>query len=234
MLQRYLNLKEWAPFLKRFNPLLGILSGLMVLIAMIWGLGIAPADYQQGDAYRIIFIHVPAAFLSLGLYTAMALSALIYLIFRIKLLDTLVWAIAPVGATFTLVALITGAIWGKPMWGTWWVWDARLTSELILWFIYLGVMGLYQGLAREGSSRVPAHVLAVVAWVNIPIIHFSVQWWNTLHQGPTLSQWARPPMAAEMLWPLLFSLCAFSVLALYQVCLRLELVVEDPLIPSPT
>ncbi len=210
-------------FLSRLCPWVGRISFLLLLISVVWGLWIAPADYQQLDAYRIIFVHVPSAFLSLSIYSSMAIVSLLYLIFRVKMLDKWVWACAPIGALFTALALVTGAIWGKPMWGTWWVWDARLTSELILLFIYLGVIFLKDALRTQHQSIMPAHVLTVVGFVNIPIIHFSVQWWHTLHQGPTLSQFARPEMAPEMLAPLLCSLLAFKLTALYMILLKLRI-----------
>jgi heme exporter protein C len=209
-------------FLAMISPWVGGIALLIFIVGAIWGLWIAPPDYQQQDAYRIIFVHVPCAFLSLGIYASMALASLLYLIFRVKMLDKWVWACAPIGALFTALALITGAIWGKPMWGTWWVWDARLTSELILLFIYLGVIFLKDALRAQHQSLMPAHILTVVGFLNIPIVHFSVQWWHTLHQGPTLSQFARPDMAPEMLSPLLTCILAFKLIALYMIIVRLR------------
>lgn len=215
--------KPMEHFLAKVLPWIGYTAIIGLLIGSIWGLYIAPADYQQQDAYRIIFVHVPSAFLSLGIYTSMAVASLLYLIFHVKMLEKWVWAAASVGALFTALALITGAIWGKPMWGTWWVWDARLTSELILLFIYFGVIFLKDMLSAQRQSLIPAHVLCVVGFVNIPIVHFSVKWWYTLHQGPTLSQFAKPDMAPDMLSPLLFCLCAFGFAALYMIMLRLRI-----------
>jgi heme exporter protein C len=215
--------KNLEKFLRIISPWIGMIAFISFCIGAVWGLFLAPADYQQQDAYRIIFVHVPSAFLSMGIYTSMAIASLLFLIFRVKMLDKFVWACAPTGALFTGLALITGAIWGKPMWGTWWVWDARLTSELILLFIYLGVIFLKDALRTQHQSIMPAHVLAVIGLVNIPIVHFSVQWWYTLHQGPTLSQFAKPDMAPEMLYPLLFCLFAFAMMALYMIILRLRI-----------
>ena len=188
---------------------LGALSCL--LIGLFYGLAIAPADYQQGDGFRIIYVHVPSAFLSLFVYVVMSTSSAVFLIWRIKLADMIAEACAPIGAVFTLLALVTGAIWGKPMWGTWWVWDARLTSELILFFLYLGYISLRHALGISLQASRFCSVLAVVGIVNIPIIHFSVQWWNTLHQGATLSRFAAPAMDTAMLIPLLVMLAGFGL-----------------------
>lgn len=158
---------------------------------LVWGLFFAPSDYQQGDAFRIIYVHVPSAFLSLMVYMFMAISAAVFLIWRIKIADMIAKASAPVGALFTFLALITGSIWGKPMWGTWWIWDARLTSELILLFLFFGYMALRDALPPKVGALASSY-LAIIGIINIPIIHFSVTWWNTLHQGPTLSRLAKP------------------------------------------
>jgi heme exporter protein C len=212
---------------KNLDALLAILvpifaiSGLaLVAIALYWGLFVAPADYQQQDAFRIIYVHVPAAFLSLGIYTGMAIAAGMALIFRIKAFDYWATASAPVGAAFTFLALVTGAIWGKPMWGTWWVWDARLTSELILLFVYLGIILLRDALQQAQQPATAAQILTVVGLVNIPIVHFSVNWWYTLHQGATLSKFAKPEMHPSMLWPLLISIVGFALIYLFLTCLK--------------
>lgn len=201
-------------------PVFGVLSLVLLAIGLYWGLFVAPADYQQQDAFRIIYVHVPAAFLSLGIYTGMAIAAAMALIFRIKVFDYWAAASAPVGAVFTFLALITGAIWGKPMWGTWWVWDARLTSELILLFIYLGIMLLRDALNNAQQPATAAQVLTLVGLVNIPIVHFSVNWWYTLHQGATLSKFAKPDMHPSMLWPLLICIVAFGFVYLFLTCLK--------------
>ena len=149
---------------------------------------LAPTDYQQGDSYRIMFIHVPAAWMSLFIYIVMAGAGAIGLIWRMKLAEIIAISSAPIGASFTFLALVTGSIWGKPMWGTWWVWDARLTSELILLFLYLGVMALNNAIEDKRTAARATAMLAIVGVVNIPIIHYSVEWWNTLHQGPTVTK----------------------------------------------
>jgi heme exporter protein C len=194
---------------------------VVISIGLIWGLFFAPSDYQQGDAFRIIYVHVPSAFLSMFVYVCMAMSALIYLIWRIKIADIVAKASAPVGALFTFLALITGSIWGKPMWGTWWIWDARLTSELILLFIFFGYMALRDALPLK-SGALASSYLAIVGLINIPIIHFSVNWWNTLHQGPTLSRFAKPAMDSSMLYPLLIMILGFALYYACVICLQLQ------------
>ncbi|MCW8106958.1 heme ABC transporter permease [Alteromonas ponticola] len=180
-------------------------------IGTVWGLLFAPADYQQGDSFRIIYIHVPAAILSMGTYVAMAVAALVGIVWQWRTAFMSMIAMAPVGALMTFIALFTGAAWGKPMWGAWWVWDARLTSELILLFLYFGVMALYAAFDDKQQAGKAAGVMALVGVVNVPIIHYSVEWWNTLHQGATISKFDNPSIAAEMLWPLLINLLGFAL-----------------------
>lgn len=182
---------------------------LLFAYGLIGGLYLAPPDYQQGDAFRIIYIHVPSAFLSVMVYLSMALAAVINLIWRIKLADIIVTASAPLGAGFTLLALVTGLLWGKPMWGTWWVWDARLTSELILLFLYVGVIALRAAIPLQESAGRASAILLIVGIINIPIIHYSVYWWNTLHQGDTLTLTGPSLIAPSMLHPLLAMIAAF-------------------------
>lgn len=179
----------------------------------------APADYQQGDAFRIIYVHVPAAWMSLFIYIVMAVQAIIVLVWRIKISEMIVISSASIGAGFTFIALVTGSLWGKPMWGTWWTWDARLTSELILLFIYLGIIMLYSAYDDKRTASRAIAILTLVGVVNIPIIHYSVVWWNTLHQGATVSKLDKPSIAVEMLIPLLLMAIAFKLyylLALFQ------------------
>ena len=192
----------------KWLPWLSAATILFLLPALIWGLAFAPADYLQGNSYRIIFIHVPSAFLAQAIYMMMAVAAIVHLVWKIKMADIAQTALAPVGASFTLLALITGAIWGKPTWGTWWVWDARLTSMLILLFLYIGLLALRNALQGQSAAKA-CSILVLVGVVNIPIIKFSVEWWNTLHQGATLTLTERPPMAMEMLVPLLMSIAGF-------------------------
>jgi heme exporter protein C len=206
-------------------PWLGWLALILIVAGLYGGLVLAPPDYQQGDAFRIVYVHAPSAWLSMFVYATMAFAAAIGLVWRIKLAHAVAAASAPVGASFTFLALATGAIWGKPMWGTWWVWDARLTSELLLLFLYAGVIALRGSIDdRDRADRASA-VLAIVGVVNLPIIHYSVVWWNTLHQPSTLTKIAKPSMAGEMLWPLLVMLLGFTLYygAILAVRLRAEI-----------
>jgi heme exporter protein C len=177
-------------------------------IGLYGGLVLAPADYQQGDAYRIIFIHVPSAWMGLFIYGVMAVASFIALVWRIKLAEAVAMESAPIGAAFTFITLVTGSLWGKPMWGTWWTWDARLTSELVLLFLYLGVIGLYHAFEDRRQGARAAAFLAIIGIVNVPIVHFSVNWWNTLHQGSTVRILGPSRISADMLWPLLTMMVA--------------------------
>src|SRR5690606_11734607 len=176
---------------------------LLIIIGAVGGLYLAPPDYQQGDAFRIIYVHVPSAWLSMFGYVVMATAAAIGLIWRMKLAHVAANAVAPLGASFTALALATGSIWGRPMWGTWWVWDARLTSELILLFLYFGYMALNRAFEDRKQGDRASAVLALVGVVNVPIIHYSVEWWNTLHQPATITKFGKPSITVDMLWPLL-------------------------------
>lgn len=194
---------------RRLTPWLGGVSALLLLVGSYWGLAVAPPDYQQGDSYRIIFVHVPAAWMSMFVWVFMAVTGLITLVWRIKIAGALMRAAAPLGASFTFLTLVAGSLWAKPMWGTYWVWDARLTSELILLFLYLGFMALQSAIEDRGSAYRAGALLALVGLVNIPIIHFSVEWWNTLHQGPTVTKFDSPSITLNMLLPLLVMAIAF-------------------------
>ncbi|HJU38985.1 MAG TPA: heme ABC transporter permease [Tahibacter sp.] len=190
-------------FAGRLVPWFWAAALVLGAIGLYGGLVVAPKDYQQGDAFRIIFIHVPSAWMSLFIYAFMAVNGFIALVWRIKLSETLAMAAAPVGAAFTAICLATGSIWGKPMWGTWWTWDARLTSELVLLFLYLGVIGLYHAIEDRRQAARAASFLALIGIVNLPIVHFSVKWWNTLHQGSTVKLFGPSLIDPRMLWPLL-------------------------------
>lgn len=189
----------------------------------------APTDYQQGDSFRLIYWHVPAAIWSMGAYVSMAIAAFIGLVWQIRLSDMAAAAMAPVGAVFTFIALFTGAVWGKPMWGTWWVWDARLTSELILLFLYLGIIALYNAFDDHKTAAKAAGLLAIVGVINIPIIHFSVEWWNTLHQGATITKFAKPSMSTDMLWPLLLNIFGYAFFfgVVTMISLRNEILLRE-------
>lgn len=192
-------------------PWLTALFMVLLIYGLYGGLVLAPADYQQGDSFRIIYIHVPSAWMSLFVYMVMAISGAIGLVWHIKLAEIVSISSAGIGAAFTFIALITGSLWGKPMWGTWWVWDARLTSELILLFLYMGVIGLYGAIEDKRTAARAVAILALVGVVNIPIIHYSVEWWNTLHQGATVAKFDKPSMHPDMLIPLLVMAMAFKV-----------------------
>ncbi|CUS47160.1 MAG: ABC-type heme export system permease component CcmC [Idiomarinaceae bacterium HL-53] len=211
---------------QKLLPWFAIPGVIVLTVAMIWGLAFAPADYQQGDSYRIIFTHVPAAIWSMGFYMGMAIAALIAIVWQIRTAEWAILAIAPVGAVLTFISLFTGAVWGKPMWGTWWEWDARLTSQLILFFLYLGVLALYAAFEDERMGAKAAGILALIGVINIPIIHYSVYWWNTLHQQSTITKvitrFERPSIAPEMLWPLLTAILGFLLVASALVIIRLN------------
>jgi len=198
------------------------LFALLFAAGLYGGLILAPIDYEQGDAYRIIFVHVPAAWMSLFIYMVMAVTGAIGLIWRIKLAEIVLISSAPIGASFTFLALVTGSIWGKPMWNTWWVWDARLTSELLLLFLYLGVMALYNAIEDKRTAARAVAILALVGVVNIPIIHYSVEWWNTLHQGPTVTKFDKPSIHFSMLIPLLMMAVAFKLFYVGSLFMRVR------------
>ena len=193
------------------------------------GMFVAPTDYQQGESYRIIYIHVPAAWMSLFIYMVLAISSGIGLIWRIRLADMFAAASAPIGASFAFLALVTGSLWGKPMWGAYWVWDARLTSELILLFLYFGYMALQASIEDQHIADKASGLLAIVGVVNIPVIHYSVEWWNTLHQSATIAKFDKPSIHIDMLIPLLLMVLAFKLFyaALVLVRARNEALLRD-------
>jgi len=204
------------------NPWLWALAIGLSVWGLYVGFFVAPTDATQGEAYRIIFIHVPAAWMSMILYLAMAFWAGIGWMLNARMASTLARAIAPTGAMFTFVALWTGAFWGRPTWGTWWVWDARLTSELILLFLYLGYIALVTAIDDLVRGDKAGALLALVGAVNVPIIYFSVRWWNTLHQGATISLTAAPKMAQTMLFAMLLMTFAFWAYAFAVVFTRAQ------------
>ena len=207
----------------RLMPWLLAAGALLLLSGVVWGLAFAPKDYLQGNSYRIIYIHVPAAFLAQSAYIMMAVAAVVTLVWRMKLADVFVKAVAPVGLWLTFLALFTGAVWGKPTWGTWWVWDARLTSMLILLFLYGGVIALGRAISDEKSAARATAVLVLVGVVNIPIIKYSVDWWNTLHQPATFTITEKPAMPPEMWLPLLVMVLAFYGLFTLNLLMRMRL-----------
>ncbi|MDO6777058.1 heme ABC transporter permease [Shewanella sp. 3_MG-2023] len=193
-------------------PWLAITAIILIGLGTIQGLLFTPVDYQQGESYRIIYIHVPAASMSMAAYMAMASCAFIGVVWQIKTADWAAASIAPIGAVMTFIALITGSAWGKPMWGTWWVWDARLTSELVQLFLYLGVIALYASYEDKVLAARAAGILAIVGVINVPIIKFSVEWWNSLHQPATIKITEESAMSSDMLYPLLINITGFGVL----------------------
>jgi heme exporter protein C len=216
---------------QRFYPLAGrLIPGLWLAAAVLGVLGLylglvrAPVDAQQGQAYRIIFVHVPAAWMSMLIYLAMAGWAAVGLVFNSRLASMMACALAPTGAIMTFLALWTGALWGKPTWGTWWVWDARLTSELVLLFLYVGFMALHGAIEDVRRADRAAGLLALVGVVNVPIIYFSVQWWNTLHQGASISP-SGVSMAPPMLVGMLVMTLAFWAYCIAAALMRVRLII---------
>jgi heme exporter protein C len=203
--------KIFYPLSERLIPWLAAVTGLLLFIGLYLSLFVAPPDYQQGESVRIMFIHVPAAWMSMFVYVSMAGAGAIGLVWNIKLAEVFAAASAPIGASFTLLALVTGSLWGKPMWGTWWAWDARITSELILLFLYLGIMALHASIDEPKRAARASAILALVGVVNIPVIHYSVEWWNTLHQPASVTKFGAPSIHPSLLIPLLIMSVAFTV-----------------------
>jgi heme exporter protein C len=201
--------QTFYPLAGRMIPFFAVLAAVLGAIGLYIGFFVAPTDATQGESYRVIFIHVPTAWMSMFLYLVMAFWAAVGLVFNTRLSSMMATAIAPTGALMTFLALWTGALWGRPTWGTYWVWDARLTSELILLFLYLGFIALQAAIDDARRADKAGAVLALVGVVNIPIIYFSVQWWNTLHQGASVSLTRAPSMATTMLWGMLLMALAF-------------------------
>lgn len=206
---KYSAPSSFYPLAGRLIPLFWILTALLGAVGLYISFFVAPTDAQQGEGYRIIFIHVPASWMSMFIYCVMAFWSLLGLTFNTRLSGMMTSALAPTGALFAFLSLWTGALWGKPMWGAWWVWDARLTSELILFFLYLGYMALHAAIDDPRRADRAGALLALVGVVNVPIIYFSVTWWNTLHQGASVSLTKSPSMATTMLWGMLIMALAF-------------------------
>ena len=196
-------------------PWLAVIGLFSLALGVVWGLVFAPPDYQQGDAFRIIYVHVPTAFLSMMLYGWMGFLAILLLVWRIKIAGLLISLVAQVGACMAFLALATGSIWGKPMWGAWWVWDARLTSELVLFLLYAAILATHQAIKNKENGDKIVAILTLVGLVDLPIIHYSVYWWNTLHQGVTLTVFAKPKIDLLMIYPLLLSIVGFLFYSLW-------------------
>jgi len=226
-LHRFANPGRFLRLSARVLPFLAVPALLLTLGGLAWGLFVAPADYQQGDAMRIIYIHVPAAWLASGGYLGLAICALLSLVWRHPLADLAAVEIGPVGAAFTALCLATGSLWGKPMWGAWWVWDARLTSVLVLFFLYLGHIALVRAFDEPERGYRAGAILALVGVVNLPIIKFSVDWWNTLHQPASVTRLNAPGMHVDMLYPLLTCALGFTLLFAVVVLARTRAAVME-------
>lgn len=203
----------------KWLPWFAAASLLLLSAGLVLSLLFAPVDYQQGNSYRILFIHVPAAFLAQSVYVFMATAGIVFLVWKIKMADVIAQSLAPIGAVMTFIALVTGAIWGKPTWGTWWLWDARLTSMLILFFLYIGVLALREALQPQELAAKATALLAIIGVINIPIIKYSVDWWYTLHQPASFTLTAKPTMPPEMYIPLLVMVLGYYALLGWSVLL---------------
>lgn len=218
-MHRLANPNRFLKLGRAILPWIAVCAVLCLASGLYFGLFVAPADYQQGETVRIMYVHVPSAWMAMFVYSSIAIASAMALIWKHPLADLIGKASAPVGAGFTVICLVTGSLWGKPMWGTWWVWDARLTSVLILFFLYLGYIALNNAFDDPVRGAKASAVLALVGAVNLPIIKFSVDWWNTLHQPASVTRLDAPAIHSSMLWPLLlmalgFTLFYFSILIL--------------------
>lgn len=213
-MQYWITPNRFNKFSKFAIPAFAIVTSLLFAVGLYFSLIASPADYQQGEAVRIMYIHVPSAWLSMGAYISISVSAISFLVWKNPLSALFMKCAIPIGAVFSVICLVTGAIWGRPIWGVYWVWDARLTSMLILFFIYIGLYILYKSFDSEEKASKATAVLALIGLVNIPIIRFSVVWWNTLHQPASVMRLDKPAMATEMLIPLLIMGFAFLFLFL--------------------
>ena len=191
--------------MRRIQPVAGVAALLLIVGGLGWGLLYSPPDYQQGETVRIMYVHVPSAWMALFIYVCMAVASAVGLIWRHPVADLSAKASAPIGAAFTFLCLVTGSLWGQPMWGTWWVWDGRLTSVLILFFLYLGYIALWQAFDDQAKAARAAAILALVGAINVPIVKFSVDWWNTLHQPASVLTMDGPHIHSTLLWPLLLT-----------------------------
>ena len=206
----------------RLIPYFTVLTVILFAIGLFGGLVIAPEDYQQGDAFRIIYIHVPCAIASIAIYVFMTVCAASAMIWHLKIYHMITRAAAPIGALLTALALFSGSVWGKPMWGTWWIWDARLTSELILLFLYIGYIVLQNTIQDHHTAARSGAFMLLIGLIDIPIIHFSVNWWFTLHQGATLHFMGESTIAPAMRYPLFVMIPAFACYAITQLLVRTQ------------
>ena len=224
-MQNFANPTRFLALANAILPYVWAAALILLGIGLYGALVTAPADYQQGETVRIMYVHVPAAWLALFAYGVMAFASAMAIIFRHPLADAAAKVAAPIGAAFCFISLVTGALWGKPMWGAWWVWDARLTSMFVLMLLYLGYIAVWQAIEEPHQAASIARVVALVGAVNIPIVKFSVNWWNTLHQPASVFKMGGPSISGDMLWPLLIMGLAFNVLfvALHLTALRSEI-----------
>lgn len=207
---------------KNMEPWVALSCIFLFIYGLTAGLWLTPPDYQQGEVYRIIYIHVPLAVMSLTIYMAMSAAVIIHFIWKIKTADIIAKVSAPLGAIITVLTLVTGSIWGIPTWGTFWIWDARLTSELILFFIYMGIIGIRLAIPQKELAMRASGILTLIGMINIPIIHYSVEWWQTLHQGATLLRLSKPAIAPVMLYPLLAMIAAFFFYYLWYLLIKVR------------
>lgn len=224
---KYASPQTFYPLAGKLVPWFALPAVVLALIGLYIAFFLAPTDATQGDSYRVIFIHVPAAWMSMIIYLAMAFWCAVGMVFNTRVSYMMASALAPTGAMWTFVALWTGALWGKPTWGAWWVWDARLTSELILFFLYLGFMALQAAIDDPRRADKAGAILALVGVVNIPIIYFSVKWWNTLHQGSTINLTKAPSMAQTMLWGMLLMALAFWMYSIALALMRVRAIILE-------
>lgn len=227
LVHRYANPGRFLRLAGSVQPVLMTLSCIILSVSLVWGLVYAPADWQQGEMVRVMYVHVPMAWLASSCYLGLALCGLLSLVWRHPLADLAAMEIGPVGAVAAALCLVTGALWGKPMWGTWWVWDARLTSVLVLFFLYLGHITLIRAFDEPTRGRKAAAILALAGALDLPIIKFSVQWWSTLHQPDSITLTGAPTMSLVMLWPLLLSALGFTLGAVAIVTTRLSAAVYE-------
>src|SRR5712692_7507992 len=227
MLTRFANPARFMRASGVAMPWLGGAAAGLLALGLVWSLLIAPPDYQQGESVRIVFIHVPSAWMALSVYYLIAAASFVALVWRHPLADIAAQAAAPIGAAFTLVCLATGSLWGRPMWGAWWVWDARLTSVLVLFFLYLGYIALVNAFDDASRGARAGSLLALVGIVNLPIIKFSVDWWNTLHQPASVVRLGGPSIATAMLLPLLVMAVAFGLLFGWLLLLRMRTALNE-------
>ncbi|MDX2074556.1 MAG: heme ABC transporter permease [Alphaproteobacteria bacterium] len=221
-MHKFANPTRFLKLADRLLPWLAAATALLLALGLWQALFVSPPDYQQGEAVRIMYVHVPAAWMSMAVYSLMAAASAAFLIWRHPLADIAAQAAAPLGAAFTLITLATGSLWGKPMWGTWWAWDARLTSVLVLFFLYVGYIALADSLAHDERGKKICAVLALVGFVNIPVIRFSVEWWNTLHQPASIIREGGVAIDPSMLLPLFLMAGAFHLLFATLLLIRMK------------